>query len=182
MLTYFRCPTCLATTTVDTNEAASFYQPECGICGGTLERLGEVHQSTWVETGIRCVCDDRCTNAQGPNCECSCGGVNHGIGSKGDIEYVRATGKVKVTPKDAATIAKHLAQSEEFKAAYAAAQARYEAKLGKTAELRRNGTWLPRSEWDALTNAQKALRDAKKSKVQKLRIKKCAAICAEKAA
>jgi hypothetical protein len=24
------------------------------------------------------VCDARCTNATGPNCECSCGGKNHG--------------------------------------------------------------------------------------------------------
>jgi hypothetical protein len=24
------------------------------------------------------VCDARCTSAKGPNCECSCGGANHG--------------------------------------------------------------------------------------------------------
>lgn len=26
-------------------------------------------------------CDKRCLNAQGHNCECSCGGVNHGAGN-----------------------------------------------------------------------------------------------------
>lgn len=26
------------------------------------------------------VCDSRCMNAVGPNCECSCGGANHGAG------------------------------------------------------------------------------------------------------
>ena len=26
-------------------------------------------------------CDGRCVNARGGNCECSCGGVNHGIGN-----------------------------------------------------------------------------------------------------
>ncbi len=26
-------------------------------------------------------CDDRCLNARGRNCECSCGGKNHGAGS-----------------------------------------------------------------------------------------------------
>ena len=26
-------------------------------------------------------CDARCLNAKGHNCECSCGGVNHGAGS-----------------------------------------------------------------------------------------------------
>ncbi len=25
-------------------------------------------------------CDARCTGARGPNCECSCGGANHGAG------------------------------------------------------------------------------------------------------
>jgi hypothetical protein len=25
------------------------------------------------------VCDSRCTNARGHNCECSCGGANHGL-------------------------------------------------------------------------------------------------------
>lgn len=24
-------------------------------------------------------CDPRCTSARGPNCECSCGGANHGV-------------------------------------------------------------------------------------------------------
>ena len=26
------------------------------------------------------VCDSRCTHAKGPNCDCSCGGKNHGSG------------------------------------------------------------------------------------------------------
>lgn len=25
-----------------------------------------------------CPCDGRCTSAKGPNCDCSCGGANHG--------------------------------------------------------------------------------------------------------
>jgi len=31
------------------------------------------------------VCDARCMNAFGPDCECSCGGANHGAGF--DVEY-----------------------------------------------------------------------------------------------
>lgn len=30
------------------------------------------------------VCDARCINAIGPNCECSCGGKNHGAGYSGE--------------------------------------------------------------------------------------------------
>jgi len=27
-------------------------------------------------------CDARCYNAKGPDCECCCGGINHGVGLK----------------------------------------------------------------------------------------------------
>ena len=33
-------------------------------------------------------CDARCMNAIGPNCECACGGVNHGAGF--DVIYSEA--------------------------------------------------------------------------------------------
>ena len=26
------------------------------------------------------VCDGKCYNAQGPDCDCICGGLNHGVG------------------------------------------------------------------------------------------------------
>lgn len=39
-----------------------------------------------------CVCDGRCTNARGPNCECSCGGVNHG--SQRTVKVWRDAGAV----------------------------------------------------------------------------------------
>lgn len=29
-------------------------------------------------TVTECPCDGRCTSAKGPNCDCSCGGQNHG--------------------------------------------------------------------------------------------------------
>jgi hypothetical protein len=31
-----------------------------------------------VEEGVTSACDGRCTNAKGPDCECVCGGKNHG--------------------------------------------------------------------------------------------------------
>jgi hypothetical protein len=27
-------------------------------------------------------CDSRCYNAEGPDCDCCCGGINHGVGLK----------------------------------------------------------------------------------------------------
>lgn len=40
--------------------------------------MGRIHQTRLVKTEERCPCDARCTNAEGPNCDCQCGGVNHG--------------------------------------------------------------------------------------------------------
>ena len=42
--------------------------------------MGEVKGPRLSRAEDRCPCDRRCTNATGPNCECSCGGVNHGSG------------------------------------------------------------------------------------------------------
>ena len=35
------------------------------------------------------VCDGRCMNAIGPNCECSCGGANHGRGHHTELVFDR---------------------------------------------------------------------------------------------
>lgn len=38
----------------------------------------------FVETHV---CDARCMNAIGPNCECSCGGANHGRGHHVELKF-----------------------------------------------------------------------------------------------
>lgn len=53
----------------DTNQLPSIY---CSI-----------HRIALTEHMIKgrvtdCPCDGRCTSAKGPNCDCSCGGKNHG--------------------------------------------------------------------------------------------------------
>lgn len=34
-------------------------------------------------------CDAKCYDAQGPDCDCVCGGMNHGAGIKGASDYTR---------------------------------------------------------------------------------------------
>lgn len=46
---------------------------KCGVCG-TEHARGNMVKGFTTEH----VCDARCTNATGSNCECSCGGKNHG--------------------------------------------------------------------------------------------------------
>lgn len=51
---------------------------EMGICGG----CGKIMSYGQLKAVLRpeCPCDTRCTGARGHNCECSCGGANHGTG------------------------------------------------------------------------------------------------------
>ena len=48
---------------------------ESGICAcGKMMSFGKLEG--YVNPDVKC--DARCTNARGHNCECSCGGLNHG--------------------------------------------------------------------------------------------------------
>jgi hypothetical protein len=47
----------------------------CSVCGHAM-KYGILKAFLRPE----CPCDARCTNARGHNCECSCGGANHGSG------------------------------------------------------------------------------------------------------
>lgn len=63
---------------------------DCQLCGAKAPEgapytmvhnvMGRVEKKRLVNAAMRCPCDGRCTGATGPNCECSCGGVNHGTG------------------------------------------------------------------------------------------------------
>jgi hypothetical protein len=75
---FVRCRLCLSIGAVD---AISLPKGTlvCSGCDGPIEIMGRVDGCTsHLET--RCKCDARCTNAKGPNCDCSCGGKNHGSG------------------------------------------------------------------------------------------------------
>lgn len=71
---YWRCIDCLQVGAASERPAAM----QCADCGGTLEYMGRVQADRLVREEERCPCDHRCTGAIGPNCECKCGGENHG--------------------------------------------------------------------------------------------------------
>lgn len=54
------------------------------VCTCTVARWGYAHNVLRFETIKAKItdhkCDARCLNAKGGNCECSCGGANHGKG------------------------------------------------------------------------------------------------------
>lgn len=57
----------------ENREMNTLHVMECPKCGGRF--LGKPVKGIKNE---QVPCNAKCTNATGPNCECSCGGMNHG--------------------------------------------------------------------------------------------------------
>ena len=62
---------------------------QCAACGGNMEMMGRVGATgdTVVETRRTSVCDHRCTNAFGPDCNCVCTDANHGSNMVMEVVY-----------------------------------------------------------------------------------------------
>lgn len=73
---FYRCPDCLSVCAV--NAESQQWNLTCKHCDTILEYMGRVSGDHMVKDEIRCACDDRCTSARGPKCDCHCGGKNHG--------------------------------------------------------------------------------------------------------
>jgi hypothetical protein len=112
-----------------------------------------------------CACDERCTNASGPNCDCSCGGKNHGTRKTVQVEIYM--GKVKILSQ---VDAKSLARAAEFRQAKKEAEERFNLVHGQNAESIRQGVWIDRSIYFKTLSARKELNKAIGLKVHKTRI------------
>lgn len=69
----YRCPRCKRTarSLFDGNAPPQACQCSPGRAIFPRRIIGHV--------GSSCPCDRRCTHAVGPDCDCQCGGLNHGI-------------------------------------------------------------------------------------------------------
>lgn len=74
---YIRCRDCLAVAAIEVDSVPR--DLKCP-CGGNVLCMGRVFRDRLVRDHQDCPCDTRCTNASGPNCDCQCGGANHGSG------------------------------------------------------------------------------------------------------
>lgn len=72
---FWKCPLCLTVAATEGNGISSL---NCGHCQLAMNYMGRVTGDRLTRTEERCQCDARCTFAVGPNCDCQCGGVNHG--------------------------------------------------------------------------------------------------------
>jgi len=113
---FYRCPDCLIVVALD-HRPAPF--AECDTCrtdtgAAHMEFMGQVHRDKLVKEYDAPACDDRCTSARGPSCECKCLGQNHGSHLWVTVRIENDIPVVAAAPKDGA---KYRRQSEAFRAA-----------------------------------------------------------------
>lgn len=165
---YFRCLTCLSVVALDLPErsprATGREKLSC-VCGGTFSVMGRVRQKELVEDRERSACDERCTNASGPLCSCSCGGPNHGTGRVRTVT-IPVGGIPTIEPLEPEAARE---RAREFLAAVAAAEAR-------VAEIRAARVAGDLSRSPSLWALGVALRKAQTTQVHKTRMEALSAI------
>jgi hypothetical protein len=157
---FIRCTTCLAVSAVE--EHPNLGDWRCGICGGSFENMGRVERDRLINEHLAAICDDRCTSARGPICNCKCGGQHHG--SHRVVRVVRDAGKVPtVTPsvgRDQCRL-----NAEEYRRMRAAALSLLDPLLAS----RRRG-YLPAAEYERMRQLQAALGKAHNARTHRARV------------
>lgn len=87
-----RCVDCLAVGFAE-GDWRSLVKGSCD-CGGGLEMMGRVKGQAVLAARSECPCNSVCTHAKGPNCDCKCGGENHGTGRL--IEWEERVGSAPI--------------------------------------------------------------------------------------
>ncbi|MFA7329804.1 MAG: hypothetical protein WC326_01905 [Candidatus Delongbacteria bacterium] len=122
---YHKCLGCLLPFVTD-----AYRLPDgatCSICGSLrFHHMGEVFKvSGQLVAGdaiTDCKCDSKCTCATGPECDCRCGGENHGAGMAATFERLASGAvQVKLAVPEKAQARSRLAATE-YQAALAQAQ------------------------------------------------------------
>lgn len=94
---FLRCRGCLSVMAMETDRPAATMR--CAACEGSIEVMGQVHPKKLLKLEERCLCDNRCTMAAGPECNCQCAGANHGSGVLVAAALV-VGGIPRITPPD----------------------------------------------------------------------------------
>ena len=151
---FVRCRECLGVDAIEAPE----HPPAllCGSCQGPVEVMGRVHRERLVREELRCPCDDRCTGARGPSCNCKCGGPNHGTGRLvsvlvhvGDVPALSA-------PRDA-TIRQ--ARAAEYRALRDAVRTAWDGRFGAAVRAKEGGEYLDGYAFGRYLDGKRARRD-----------------------
>ena len=140
---YYRCQDCLGVSALEGSRLAletgwGQLGAACGACGGRQEHMGQVGADPHrlVTLTERSVCDERCTNARGPSCECKCGGENHGSRLL-VVVTLDAGARPQITPPGEAQ--KLTLAASDYRGVRDAARARVEGRYGAAMEAKRSG-------------------------------------------
>ena len=154
-----KCMDCLSAFAVA--EQARKMQCACG--GSKVEYMGRVQGDKLKRTEERCACDARCTNAQGPVCDCQCGGLNHGTGR---TVSVAITSGIPTAMVDAEAIERGQAWRKQLQATEYALCVRYGDSYVafKARQFVSNKTV-----WFELRNTERLMSKARQSKTWKTR-------------
>jgi DNA-directed RNA polymerase subunit RPC12/RpoP len=145
-LTYYKCSDCLtAFTAKETN------LKECQ-CGGKLECMGEVYGGQYKRLEDATACDARCTDAQGPSCNCKCNGENHGTGRT--VKVVVESGIARIVEMPAKA---KVEQGTAYRELLTKAQSAFEARHGEASKKIASGIFINREEYFACIDARKSL-------------------------
>ena len=147
---FYRCSDCLSIVVTEDKipetRDETGYNPKlratCSACGGNVEYMGETRYTVGGQeyalrnvTGYKAICDGKCTNATGPNCDCICGGENHGTGRIVPVYTESGVPHVHV-PADAKV------KADDYRALVAAFRAKWDAKYRGITEAKRRGEWI----------------------------------------
>ncbi len=144
------------------------------VCGGFLERLGQVNDGRLIYTGERTPCDDRCTTASRKKCSCECGGANHATWRL--VTFKRDVGASPTVTGDGIDAEACIARAREFRAAQDRKWREFETKFPGAREILRSGGWLQdRAAWDAHRDIVALIGAARKLKTHEGRMRKLGA-------
>jgi hypothetical protein len=175
---FYRCNDCLTVVATETklkwkwneNYTGQFLDAVCA-CGGTFQEMGETtaYGTLRQEVGHVTPCDSRCTGALGPNCDCPCGGENHG---KGITVPVYTDGPIpRVGTPD-----KAIGKATEFRAVCAEYMAYWQAQYGHLQDDRSAGRWLTPEMFRKLCDGEREYASFIKAKGMKVHASRMKAI------
>ena len=186
---FYRCSDCLSVAATDTklpcvkdkwgystdevNAACDAYNGPIEYMGKTLYTVGGHEYALRHVVGCKPACDGKCIGAIGPNCDCQCGGENHGTGKMVDIYEQGSVPRLKV-PSEART------KGEQYRAALETCRAAWTAKFGYVTEKKRSGEWIGNFQlYLDGQYAQQRIAKARHLRVHGTRLKRLAELTAE---
>lgn len=159
---YYRCNDCCA---VFTTRAPIPPDAECECGGRRVDYIGKSKAGQLSREEIRSACDARCTNANGPNCDCLCAGANHGTGKLVTVEILSGIPRIRMNDPEAAN------RRVEFETECQEAKRRLAARYGIGTEDVTRRRWIANGAlWRAICSTLDGIDAARSLKVHRNRI------------